>query len=120
MVIVKIGDGLGNQMFNYVCGYSVAKHDNDTLLLDTSDVDNSTLRTYDLDKFNIDFTDRESFTNKGFFHKVYKRLRRSLKYNVIYESRTENCPCVLDVYRRKFIRDKYLHGYFQNLCYFKT
>ena len=98
MVIVKIGDGLGNQMFNYVCGYSVAKHDNDTLLLDTSDVDNSTLRTYDLDKFNIDFTDRESFTNKGFFHKVYKRLRRSLKYNVIYESTTENWPCVLDVY----------------------
>ena len=120
MVIVKIGDGLGNQMFNYVCGYSVAKHDNDTLLLDTSDVDNSTLRTYGLDKFSIDFTDRESLTNKGFFHKVYKRLRRGLLYNVIYESRTESCPCVLSVYRRKFIRDKYLYGYFQNLYYFKT
>ena len=29
MVVVRIGDGLGNQMYNYVCGYSVAKHDGD-------------------------------------------------------------------------------------------
>lgn len=25
MVIVKIGDGLGNQMYNYACGYAAAK-----------------------------------------------------------------------------------------------
>lgn len=120
MVIVKIGDGLGNQMYNYVCGYSVAKHDRDTLLLDTSEVDNSPLRTYGLDKFNIDYTDRESFSNKSFFHKVYKRLRRNLKYNVIYERPGENYPYDLNVYRRKFIRNKYLQGYFQNIFYFQS
>lgn len=120
MVIVKIGDGLGNQMYNYVCGYSVAKHDNDTLMLDTSDVDNSTFREYGLDKFNIDYTNRESFSNRTFFHKAYKRLRRNIKYNVIFESKEEAFPEDMQVYRRKRLRNKYLHGYFQNICYFNS
>lgn len=118
MVVVKIGDGLGNQMFNYVCGYSVAKHDKDTLLLDTSEVDNSSFRSYGLDKFNIDYTTRESFGNKNLFQKIYKKLRRNLKYDVIMERRDESFPLDMNVYRKKRIRDKYLHGYFQNLYYF--
>lgn len=117
MVVVKIGDGLGNQMFNYACGYSVAKHDGDTLLLDTSEVDNSTLRSYGLDKFNIEYKDRESFSNRNFFCKLYKRLRRNLKYNVIAERRDEACPRDMTVYKKKLIRNKYLYGYFQNLVY---
>lgn len=120
MVIVKIGDGLGNQIYNYVCGYSVAKHDKDTLMLDTSDVDNSTFREYGLDKFNIEYTRRESFSNKSFFHKVYKRLRRNIKYDVIFESREENFPQDMNVYRKRRFRNKYLHGYFQNICYFNS
>lgn len=118
MVVVKIGDGLGNQMFNYVCGYSVAKHDGDTLLLDTSEVDNSSFRSFGLDNFNIDFTERESFGNKSFFQKIYKRLRRNLKYDVIMERKDESVPLDLSVYRKKHLRNKYLHGYFQNLYYF--
>lgn len=118
MVVVKIGDGLGNQMFNYVAGYSVAKKDGEKLLLDTSDVDNSPFRTYGLDQFNIEYTDRESFSNKSFFHKIYKRLRRDLKYNVIYESKKESNPKDLSIYKKRGLRPKYLHGYFQNLCYF--
>ena len=120
MVVVRIGDGLGNQMYNYVCGYSVAKHDGDTLLLDTTEVDNSTFRTYGLDEFNIDYTKRESFSNKSFFHKVYKRLRRDLKYNVILERSGESNPLDMNVYKKKFIRNKYLKGYFQNIYYFNT
>lgn len=120
MVVVKIGDGLGNQMYNYVCGYSVAKHDGDTLLLDTTEVDNSTFRTYGLDEFNIDYTKRESFSNKSFFYKVYKRLRRDLKYNVILERSGESNPLDMNVYKKKFIRNKYLKGYFQNIYYFNT
>lgn len=119
MVIVKIGDGLGNQMFNYVCGYAVAKHDNDILKMDTSEVDNSTFRSYGLDKFNIDCNLRESFSNRSFFHKVYKRLRRNLKYRVIIErggSYSEDPR----VYEKKIIRNKYLHGYFQSLAFYNT
>lgn len=101
MVVVKIGDGLGNQMFNYVCGYSVAKHDNDTLLLDTSEVDNSSFRSYGLDQFNIDYTERESFSNKNFFLKLYKRIRRNLKYNVIIERKDESIPLDMSVYKKR-------------------
>ena len=120
MVVVKIGDGLGNQMYNYVCGYSVAKADNDVLKLDTSDVDNSMLRDYGLDQFNIECTNRESFSNKSFFHKVYKRLRRNIKYNVIFERSDETNPLDMNVYKKKGIRNKYLHGYFQNIYYYNT
>ncbi len=120
MVVVKIGDGLGNQMYNYVCGYSVAKHDKDSLLLDTSDVDNSTFREYGLDSFNIEYTDRESFDNRTIFHKIYKRLRRNIKYDVIFERRDESTPQDMNVYRKKKLRNKYIHGYFQNICYFNS
>ena len=51
MIIVKIGDGMGNQLFNYACGYAAARRENDTLKLDTSEADNSTLRDFELDKF---------------------------------------------------------------------
>lgn len=118
MVVVKIGDGLGNQMYNYVCGYSVAKRDKDSLLLDTSEVDNSPFRTYGLDGFNIDYTDRESFGNRTVFHKIYKRLRRNLKYEVIFERTDESFFADMNVYKKRGRKDKYLHGYFQNLCYF--
>lgn len=120
MVVVKIGDGLGNQMYNYVCGYSVAKRDNDTLLLDTSDVDNSTFREYGLDVFNIEFTERESFSNRTVFHKIYKRLRRNIKYRCIYEDKKEALPEDYRVYNKKLFRNKYLHGYFQNYCYYES
>ena len=53
MIIVKIGDGMGNQLFNYACGYAAARRENDTLKLDTSETDNATLRDFELDKFNL-------------------------------------------------------------------
>ena len=61
MIIVKIGDGMGNQLFNYACGYAAARRENDTLKLDTSEADNSTLRDFELDKFHLKYDARESF-----------------------------------------------------------
>lgn len=120
MVVVKVGDGLGNQMYNYVCGYAVAKHDKDILKLDTSDVDNSTLRSYGLDQFNISCERRESFSNRTVFHKIFKRIRRNLLYRVIFEKQGEANPCDMNVYSKKVFRNKYLHGYFQNYCYYES
>ena len=118
MVVVKIGDGLGNQMFNYVCGYAVAKHDGDKLKLDTSDVDNSSFRSYGLDAFNIKFTDRESFSNKTVFHKIYKRLRRNLKYRCIFENEDTFATYDERLFVPKKLRNKYLHGYFQGIDFY--
>ena len=47
MVTVKIGDGMGNQMYNYACGYAVARKTGEELRLDISECDNSTLRDFE-------------------------------------------------------------------------
>ena len=116
MIVVKIGDGMGNQLYNYACGYSAARREGDTLKLDTSEADNSTLRDFELDKFHFVYDGRESFPNRTFWQKVYKRLRRNFRYRVIKE-RDINA---LDgrVFEKKRIRNKYLHGYWQHLGYF--
>lgn len=127
MVVVKIGDGMGNQLFNYACGYATARRDGDTLMLDTSECDNSTLRKFELDNFHIKYDKRESFPNRNAFQKLYKRLRRNLKYRVIMErgmyadGREHYAPADLDarVFEKKRLRSKYLHGYWQYLPYFE-
>ena len=72
MVVIKIGDGMGNQLFNYACGYATARRDGDRLMLDTSECDNSTLRDFELDNFHLKYDARETFPNNNIFQKLYK------------------------------------------------
>ena len=117
---------MGNQLFNYACGYAAARRENDTLMLDTSECDNSALRDFELDKFRLRYDARESFPNRNVWQKIYKRLRRNIKYRVIRERVTYHNKrgryAVEDVDPRVFsgkrVRNKYLHGYWQNLQYF--
>lgn len=118
MIVVKIGDGMGNQLFNYACGYAAARREGQELMLDTSECDNSTLRDFELDKFHLKYAKRESFPNKNVWQKFYKRLRRNLKYHVVKERD------IHAVDERVFLphkgpRNKYLHGYWQFLEYFE-
>lgn len=59
MIVTKLVGGLGNQMFQYACGYSVAKKNNTKLLLDTSWFieKNSVVWTmaYELDSMKISY-----------------------------------------------------------------
>ena len=116
LVTVKIGDGMGNQMYNYACGYAAAKRSGEKLRLDISECDNSTLRDYELDHFRVVYDEKESFPNRTFWQKLYKRLRRDIRYHVIRER---------DMYavdERVFVparRGRYLHGYWQCLGYFE-
>lgn len=125
MVVIKIGDGMGNQLYNYACGYATARRDGDTLMLDTSECDNSTLRDFELDNFHLKYDARESFPNCNVFQKIYKRLRRNLKYRVIKErgmfAHAHYTPEDEDrrIYEKKRFRNKYLHGYWQYLPYFE-
>jgi hypothetical protein len=119
MVFVKIGDGLGNQMYNYACGYAAAKKNNDTLRLDISECDNSDIRDYQLEQvFNIDCHDTVSFSNKTVFHKIFKRLWRDLLHHVIYENKNYIFLYDERVYRPKRFRNIYLYGYWQNFQFF--
>lgn len=117
MIVVKIGDGMGNQLFNYACGYAAARREQDTLKLDTSECDNSTLRDFELDKFHLKYDERETFPNRNVFQKIYKRLRRNLKYRVIKEADLHAVDA--RVFEKKKLRNKYLHGYWQHLGYFE-
>lgn len=126
MVVVKIGDGMGNQLFNYACGYATARRDGEKLMLDTSECDNSTLRDFELDKFHLKYDSRESFPNQNAFQKLYKKIRRNLKYHVIMErevylnrdKRYDVNDIDPRVFQKKRFRDKYLQGYWQHLPYF--
>lgn len=117
MIVVKIGDGLGNQIYNYVCGYAAARKTGQKLKLDTSDVDNSTLRNFMLDKLTLDEYERESFPNRNIIQKIYKRLRRNIKYKVIFEDKSIIYSVNQEIFK-KSARDKYLHGYWQIIDYF--
>lgn len=116
MVTVKIGDGMGNQMYNYACGYAAARRTGEPLCLDISECDNSTLRDYELDNFHIVYEKKESYPNRNIRQKLYKRLRRNIKYCVVMEK---------DMYHvdqrvfQKTRRGRYLHGYWQCLGYFE-
>jgi hypothetical protein len=52
-IVVRIDSGLGNQLFQYACGYSVARNKGFKLILDPYFRDD--VRTYQLDNFNIDY-----------------------------------------------------------------
>lgn len=127
VIVIKVGDGMGNQLFNYACGYAAARREHDTLMLDTSDCDNSTLRKFELDKFQLKYDGRESFPNHNLWQKVYKKIRRNLKYRVIMEREIYHNKSgrytVNDidprVYQKKRLRNKYLCGYWQHLAYFE-
>ena len=58
MIVVKLIGGLGNQMFQYAAGLSLANKKNTDLLLDTSFLNEDskgayTKRHFELDKFSI-------------------------------------------------------------------
>lgn len=116
MITVKIGDGMGNQMYNYACGYAAARRTGEKLRLDISECDNSTLRDYELDNFHVVYEKKESFPNATVWQKVYKRLRRNLKYHVIKE---KDMWHVDERVFKAYKREKYLHGYWQCLGYFE-
>jgi hypothetical protein len=53
MIIVRLIGGLGNQMFQYAAGRSLAHHHNTDLFLDLTWFASFTLRKYELDSFRI-------------------------------------------------------------------
>ncbi len=118
MTVVKIGDGLGNQIYNYVAGYAVSKFTNTKLILDTSECDNSKgFRPYQLDLFNIHYDEKFSLPNDTTLKKVYKKLYRDVKYHVVFENEKFFRFPNQEAFSKHF-RETYLHGWFQNLSYF--
>ena len=121
MIITKISDGFGNQLFMYACGYAVAKATTKPLLLDISYLDNKPLRKYELDKLNIKydsiFTTRmlKYFPLKVAYRKLYHIWLRMRGIHFFKEKQ-------IYIYNPDFeqLKDKiYFYGYWQTEKYFK-
>lgn len=121
MVIVKISDGFGNQLFMYACGYAIAKRLNVPLLLDISYLDNSTLRKYELNKLNIKykslFTTR---TQKYYLIKVaYRKLYHAWLHIRGFHFFKEKQIYIYNSVLTQLTDKTYLYGYWQTEKYFK-
>ena len=55
MIVTKISDGFGNQLFMYACGYALAKKHKTALILDINTVASNNMRRYELDSLNIEY-----------------------------------------------------------------
>jgi len=125
MITVRLKGGLGNQMFQYALGRTIAQRRRTSMALDVSSYSYDKLREYSLGIFKIAerFGD---FPRRGLARALGQGLRLSrLSRNlgrlrvpgftyVLTEKRFSFDPTVLDA-----PRDVYLDGYWQSEKYFK-
>lgn len=116
MPIVKINGGLGNQMFQYAFGRSLALRRREELRLDLSvyqnEVFGDTPRHYKLDRFAIIALPVDASELKGIKKNIYLNLRQKIglklhkDFNVRYHAWLANS------------RGSYFEGFFQSYKYF--
>lgn len=119
MIIAKISDGFGNQLFMYACGYAVAKRLSTKLALDITYLSTNNLRNYELYKLNIVYDKLFSVDNIQYpFNIVVRKILHFLfrcQYKIFKEKITHK-------YDKKILslsRNSYLLGYWQTEKYFK-
>jgi hypothetical protein len=122
MIVTKINGGLGNQMFQYAAGRSLALRHQANLVLDISALKNSlngnTARVFELDKYSISarlansketskfyFYSNPIFRRISFLHRPYKYIHEN---HFHFESRFLQLP-----------NNVYLDGYWQSHLYFQ-
>lgn len=124
MIIVKIIGGLGNQMFQYAMGFSLAKINNSTCRLDLSGFTSYKLHNYSLKYFNIHL---EQATKQEI--NIFKSTPDNFRAKVLYKLGLLNRDWQFSQYisERAFNFDQsilglrgnyYLDGYWQSEKYF--
>ena len=125
VVISRLAGGLGNQMFQYACGFAVAQKSSAQLLLDKSFLTRKphnatyTLRDFELDVFLIDaeFAPKELVEEfnpetRSLFAKISNKLFGN-RTGYFKEKNKLFCPDILNLEP-----PVYLEGYWQNEKYF--
>ena len=124
-VIVRLGNGLGNQLFTYAAAYSFAKQNNANLFIDDESGFYKRYK-YELHNFNISapIADKEyKFTN------VYGKIKRKLLIKIsklsknkifLIEKRNKNklTEYNIDQLKVNFNKHIYVEGYFQSEKYY--
>lgn len=122
MIVVWLGGGLGNQMFQYALGRRLAIKFNVPLKLDISWFGMNQLRTFKLLNFNIsaDIASVEDTTlakghqcNKN-LHIIFEQLKPYYRRSWVRQQRLQFDPNVF-----KVSKTIYLEGYWQSERYFK-
>lgn len=116
MIISQLAGGLGNQMFQYALGRSLALRNNDMLKLDVSNyTSNNVSRTYKLDHFQIkaEIASPAEIKRLQPHPLLISRLIRAFKFRIL---KIENVSFKPKLLQRK--GDIYLEGYWQSEKYF--
>jgi hypothetical protein len=125
MILINFMGGLGNQLFQYAVGRRLAAKHTTPLKFDVAWYQKQTLRSYQLDAFNIQaeiasVDEIKKFRRAdwdGLKARVYQAVQRRLPY---YYRRVvvENTPFIFDPnIVNKVSRDVYLIRYWQNCSY---
>lgn len=126
MIIMRLMGGLGNQMFQYALGRRLSIERKTVLKLDTSWFPTQTLRTFQLDPFNI----RAEIAAQSEVDRFVRNKQRDLPSFLFRRYQR-----LLPYYRRSFVREQtsgfdhnilqarnnsLLQGYWQSENYFKS
>lgn len=126
MITVRAKGGLGNQLFQYAAGYSLAKRLGQEVSIDISFFPKQTLRGYKLDKLNLDktsFDEKRSKKIKVLKNKYLNKALRKINKSVIYlgKSSIYLLECRSDLVKafpEISAENVYLDGYYQSEQYF--
>ena len=125
MYIIKIMGGIGNQLFTYAFAYALARANQEELLLDEEIYHTYyKLRTCELDRFNIRYTNRiieNSFGTGRIQRKIYGFYHSYLlKYKYKAHLIEENDSFSFRNFELEKNENFYFCGYWQNYRYFQN
>jgi hypothetical protein len=115
MIIVKLGGGLGNQLFQYACGRRLALKNNDILKLDIEAYSEKNPRLYGLRHFNVaeNFASPVEIKNLRLPYGFASRCIRSFRARILRKFNIGFDPKILELKD-----DVYLEGFWKNESYF--
>ncbi len=129
MITIRIKGGIGNQLFQYAAGYSLAKRLGQDLDLDTSFFLNQTLREYRLDKMNIengsiandkDYSWIVSVSRNRYVNRLLRMLKKSdLNAGAGWKILIEAEPAIKDTFFSISGQKIFVDGYYQSVKYFE-
>lgn len=119
MIIAKISDGFGNQLFMFACGYAASKRLSTKLALDITYLSTNNLRNYELDKLNIVYDKIYSVDNIRYPLNIAARKILHLMIRCRYKIFREKDTYKYDERILNIGKNSYLFGYWQTEKYFK-
>ena len=126
-LIVRISEGLGNQLFMYANAYSFSKKMGYDLLIDSiTAYKKINIRSFLLDKFEIPIKNADSKhipdnLNKYIFHKLSRKidfLRKKKKFLIEFRDKNKKTKYI-DYTINKYDENLYIQGYFESEKFFK-